>query len=88
MSDRSELSDELKKKFQEALKGRLDVRSCLDCPSARGFVQVVDFMIGMMIDATERMDIASQRMEAFIQIFIQLEEKEMMGRFRLEPEGF
>ena len=79
------ISDELKKKFHEALKGRLDSRSCLDCPSARGFVQTMDFVIDMLTNATERMDIASQRMEEFIQVFNQLEEKEMRARFGDDP---
>ena len=83
--DGPNLSDDLKKRFHEALKGRLDSRSCLDCPSARGFVQTMDFVIEMLTDAANRMDVASQRMEEFIQVFNQLEEKEMRARFGDEP---
>lgn len=78
------LSDELKRKFHEALKGKLEPQTCRDCASSRGFVQVVEFMIDMMTDATMRMDIASQRMEEFIEVFNQLEEKEMKARMRGE----
>jgi hypothetical protein len=45
----------------------------------------MEFVIDMMIDATQRMDIASQRMEDFIQVFNQLEEKAMKARFGHEP---
>lgn len=79
------LSEDLKKKFHEALKGRLDSRSCQDCPSARGFVQVMDFVIDQLVCSAERMDSASQTMEKFISIFEQLEEKEMRARFEDDP---
>ncbi len=74
------LSEELKAKFKKALEGKRDKRSCQGCPHARGFVQVMEFVIEMMMDATGRMDIASQRMEEFIEIFNQLEEREMKAR--------
>ncbi len=80
--DRPPLSEELKKKFHEALKGKLDIRTCRDCPSSRGFVQVMDFVIDMLMDATGRMDIAGQRMEDFIEVFNQLEEREMKDRMQ------
>ena len=80
------LSEELKKKFHEALKGKLDIRSCRDCPSARGFVQVMEFVIDQLIDSAERMDKASQIMEDFIGVFRQLEEKDFMKRFEGEEE--
>ena len=79
-ADGPQLSEELKKKFREALKGKLDVRTCRDCISARGFVQVMEFVIDMMMDATGRMDIAGQRMEEFIEVFNQLEERAMKAR--------
>lgn len=74
------LSEDLKKKFHEALKGRLDSRSCQDCPGARGFVQVMDFVIDQLVESAERLDRASQTMEKFIEVFEQLEEKEMKAR--------
>lgn len=80
--DGPELSDALKKKFHEALKGKLHTRTCRDCPQARGFVQVVEFLIDMMTDATGRMDIASQRMESFIELFHKLGENEMKNRMK------
>ena len=79
------ISEELKKKFHEALKGKLDIRTCLNCPSARGFVQTMDFVIDQLIDSAMRMDRASQTMEKFISIFEQLEEKEMKARFGHDP---
>ncbi len=74
------LSEELKKKFREALKGKLAVHECSTCPQSRAFVPVMEFMIGMLADASERMDIASQRMEEYIELFNQLEEKLMKDR--------
>ena len=74
------LSDELKKKFQDALKGKLAVMKCSTCPASRSFVPVVEFMIDMVTEAAERMDIASQRMEDFINVFNQLEERLMKAR--------
>lgn len=74
------ISDELKKKFHEALKGKLAIHKCSTCPQSRAFVPVVEFLIDMMTDATERMDIASQRMESFIELFHQLGENEMKKR--------
>ena len=79
------ISEELKKKFHEALKGKRDIRTCRDCPSARGFVQTMDFVIDQLIDSAMRMDRASQTMEKFISIFEQLEEKEMRARFGDDP---
>ena len=76
------LSDELKKKFHAALEGKLDLRTCRDCVGARGFVQVMDFVIEQLTDAAGRMDIASQRMEEIIEIVKQLDEKEMKARMR------
>ena len=75
------ISEELKKKFKEALKGRLENRTCQDCPGARGFVQVVEFLIDNHIEAIMRIDKAAQIMEDFIQVFKQLEEKDFMKRF-------
>ena len=83
-----ELSEELKKKFHEALKGKLAIPNCRDCPQARGFVQVVEFLIDGHIEAVERMDKAAQIMEDFIGVFRQLEEKDFMKRFvGLEEDG-
>ncbi len=75
-----ELSEELKKKFHEALKGKLAVHECSICPQSRAFVSVMEFTIGMLADASERMDIASQRMEEYIELFNQLEEQLMKAR--------
>ncbi len=80
-----ELSDELKKKFREALNQPLKGPHCSEGPGSRGFVAVVDFMIEMMTDATGRMDVASQRMEDYIDVFNQLEERLMKAR--MEDEG-
>lgn len=80
------LSEELKKKFHEALNQPLKVPHCSECPGSRGFVAVVEFMIDMMTDAAGRMDIASQRMEDFIDVFNQLEERLMKARM-LGDEG-
>ena len=74
------LSDELKEKFHKALEGKLDLRTCRDCVGARGFVQVMDFVIEQLTDAASRMDVASQRMEDFIEVFNQLEERLMKAR--------
>ena len=78
------LSEELKKKFHAALDGKLDLRTCRDCVSARGFVQVMDFVIEQLTDAAGRMDIASQRMEDMIELVKQIEEKEMKARMNGE----
>ena len=78
------ISEKLKKRFHEALKGRLAVLECATCPQSRSFVPVVEFLIGMITDATGRMDIASQRMEDFIELFEQLENNSMKKRFE-EP---
>lgn len=75
-----EISSELKKKFALALKGRLKIPNCRDCPSARGFVQVVEFLIDGHIEAVERMDRAAQIMEEFIEVFRELELREMKAR--------
>lgn len=87
MSDRrydeeevSKLSEAMKEKFRKALDGKLKTPVCRDCVGSRGFVQVMEFVIDMMTDATERMDVASQRMEDFIEVFNQLEEREMKAR--------
>ena len=77
-----DLSEELKKKFREALKGKLAVPECATCPKARSFVPVVEFLIDTITDVTNRMDIAGQRMEEFIEVFNQLEEREMKARMR------
>lgn len=74
------LSEEQKERFKKALEGKLDSRTCRDCVSARGFVQAMEFVIEMMTDAAERMDVAGQRMESFIEVFKQLDEKAMMDR--------
>ena len=79
--DVSELSEELKKKFALALKGKLEIPTCRDCPSARGFVQVVEFLIDGHLEAVERMDKVAQVMEEFIEVFRQLEERAMKERF-------
>lgn len=76
-----EISEELKKRFHEALKGRLDIVTCRDCPQSRGFVQVIEFLLPLITEANERIDRASARMEKFIEIFEQLEEKAMKDRF-------
>jgi len=75
-----ELAEDLKKKFHEAMKGTLDPRTCRDCPSARGFVQTVEFLIDMLVDANNRIDKASQTMENFIALFYEIEEREVKGR--------
>ena len=80
------LSDELKKKFQEALKGKLAIHECATCPQSRSFVPVVEFLIEMITEAVGRMDIASQRMEEYISVFNQLEERLMKARM-LGDEG-
>ena len=85
-ADGPQLSEELKKKFKEALKGRLAVPECSTCPKSRSFVPVVEFLIEMMMDATARMDVAGQRMEEIIEVFNQLEEKLMKARM-LGDEG-
>ena len=79
-ADGPQISEELKKKFQEALKGRLAVPECATCPKARSFVPVVEFLIDTITDVTNRMDTASQRMEEFIEMFNQLEERAMKDR--------
>ena len=76
----SEISAELKKKFHEALKGKLAIPNCRDCPQSRGFVQVIEFLIPIITDANERIDRASQTMEKFIDLFEQLEESLMKAR--------
>lgn len=78
--DGPHLSEELKKKFQEALKGKLDPKTCRDCASSRGFVQVVEFLIEQFTEAIVRMDRASQTMEDYIAVFNQLEERLMKAR--------
>ena len=77
-----ELSEELKKKFHEALKGKLNPQTCLDCASSRGFVQVVEFLIEQFTEAIMRIDRASQTMEEYIEVFNQLEERLMKARMR------
>lgn len=74
------LSDELKAKFNLALKGRLKTPTCRDCVSAQGFVQVVEFLIDGHLEAVTRMDRACQVMEDFIEVFTQLEERAMKLR--------
>ena len=78
------ISEELKKKFNLALKGRLKTPTCRDCPQARGFVQVVEFLIDGHIEAVSRMDRAAQVMEEFIEVFRELELKEMKARMNGE----
>ena len=73
------------KKFKEALKGKLDIVTCRDCPQSRGFVQVVEFLIPYVQESYDRIDRASAQMEKFIEIYEQLEEKAMKARF--EPGG-
>lgn len=80
------ISEELKKKFHEALKGKLKPQTCRDCGSSRGFVQVVEFLIEQFTEAIIRMDRASQTMEEYISVFNQLEEREMKARM-LGDEG-
>ena len=74
------LSDELKEKFQKALKGKLAIHECATCPQSRSFVPVVEFLIEMITETAGRMDIASQRMEEYIDVFNQLEERLMKAR--------
>ena len=81
-----ELSEELKAKFKKALDGKLELPHCRDCIRSQNFVQVINFLIPMFSDAIERIDRASVRMELFIDIFEQLEEKAMKERFE-ETEG-
>ena len=78
--DGPHLSEDLKKKFREALKGKLAIHECATCPQSRSFVPVVEFLIEMITEAAGRMDIASQRMEDFIDVFNQLEERLMKAR--------
>ena len=78
--DGPHLSEELKKKFHEALKGKLDPQTCRDCASSRGFVQVVEFLIDQFTESIIRMDRASQTMEEYISVFNQLEERLMKAR--------
>ena len=74
------LSEELKAKFHEALGGKLELPKCQDCIKSQNFVQVINFLIPMYSEAIERMDVASQRMEEFIEVFNQLEERLMKAR--------
>ena len=83
--DGPELSEAQKKKFHEALKGKLDIVTCRECPQSRGFVQVIDFLIPYILEGYQRIDRASAQMEKFIEIYEQLEEKAMKERF--EPGG-
>lgn len=75
------ITKEQKARFREALKGKLDPRTCRDCASSRGFVQVVEFLIEMNTEANMRMDKASQIMEEFIELFKEIELAEMKARF-------
>ena len=65
------LSVELRKKFREALKGKLKTRECEGCPLFTK--EVVDFLIDQLVDASHRMDKASQTMENFIEVFKEIE---------------
>ena len=78
------ISKELKEKFAKALKGRLKTRTCRDCPQALGFVQVVEFLIDGHLEAVARIDRAAQTMEEFIEIFRELELKEVKARMSQE----
>ena len=82
--DKKILSDDLKRKFNLALKGRLKTPNCRDCVSAQGFAQTVEFLIDIIIESEVRMDRASQIMEDFIDVFRQLEEREMKLRMKGE----
>ena len=75
-----ELSDELKKKFRDALNQPLKVPHCSECPGSRGFVSVVEFLIEQFTEAVMRMDRASQTMEDFIELFKEIEVAEMKAR--------
>ena len=75
-----ELSEELKKKFHEALKGKLATPTCRDCIKSQNFIQVIEFLIPMYSEAIERIDRASQTMEEFISVFKELEERLMKAR--------
>lgn len=74
------LSDEMKAKFALALKGRLTIPTCRDCPSAQGFVQVVEFLIDNHVEVLDRMDKAAQVMEEFLKMFKELDERAMKLR--------
>jgi len=78
--DKDELSEELKKKFQEALKGKLKTRECEGCPLFSK--AVIDFLIDQLVEAINRMDKASQTMEEFIALFCEIEESEFKARMR------
>ena len=66
------LSVELRKKFREALKGKLKTRECEGCPLFSK--EVIDFLMDQLVDAINRMDKASQIMEDFIVMFKEIEE--------------
>ena len=74
------ISKELKEKFAKALEGTLDLPNCRDCIRAQGFVQVVHFLIDGQLEAVSRLDRAAQTMEDFIEIFRELEIKEVKAR--------
>jgi hypothetical protein len=81
-----EVSDELKRKFALALKGTLKTPNCRDCVRSGGFVSVVEFLIDLWGIAIERIDVASQTMEDFIEIFKELEIREMKARMLGEDD--
>lgn len=78
--DREELSEELKRKFREALNSPLKNPHCSECPGARGFVPVVEFLIDNWTQAIEKIDIATQVMEDFIETFKMLEIRDYQAR--------
>jgi hypothetical protein len=83
-----ELTEEQKRAFREALNSRLNTPNCAECPGARGFVQVIEFLIDHWAEAVDRMDKASQTMEAFLKLFGELEEN--LTKMRMtggEPDG-
>jgi len=78
--EESELSEELKNKFHEALKGKLKTRECESCPLFSK--EIIDFLIDQIVEANHRIDKASQTMEEFITLFKDIEESEMKARMR------
>lgn len=76
--DPDPLTQELRKKFREALRIREGKNSCEGCPLFTK--EIMDFLIDQIVEATHRMDRASQIMEDFIEVFKELEIREVKAR--------
>ncbi len=74
------ISEELKRKFREALDSPLKIPHCSECPGARGFVQVVEFLLDQYAEAISQMDAATNTMNKFIVLFLELEENSIKKR--------